>query len=223
MRRSTKHLLVSAVIIFGLITSTHATTIGFGSVTDPTGDNASGTPDITSASVTIDSAGTALFAITYASGTSLGAAAGSFALDTDKNPATGSPGVDTGNNDSALMGSDYALTMDGSSFSGKAIIYKYVSGSFSLVDTISVTYLGTTEEVLVPLSDLGGTSGAMNFVAESQTEISLGTYTGIGDYAPNLNLTPGTVTLYGAPEVSSTLTLLGCALLGLAALRRRLS
>jgi hypothetical protein len=220
MRSFRNYFLIAAGIGLGAMSSTYAGTIGFGSLSDPLGDAVGA--DIISASVTIDSSQTALFSMTYAPGTSLGDAAGTFNLDLDKNPLTGAPGVDTGHNDSALMGTDYVFTMDGTAFGGQASVYRFVGPGWASVGQFPVTYLGTTEQVTIPLSALGGDDGAMNFTGVSQQNLAPGTYTTIQDYIPDLHQTPGTITLREVPELSFTLPLFGFALMSLAGLRYRL-
>ena len=66
----------------------------------------------------------------------------------------------------------------------------------------------------------GGERGAVL----AQQQLSLGTFYGINDYATDVGLAPGTVTVSGeVPDTGSAWALLSFAVLGLAALRRRLS
>lgn len=218
-----KYLLVVGLMAAVLSPlSAYSAIIAYGSVTDPSGDSTNTSPDMVSGSVSIDSAGSAIFSVTYAADTSLDDASATFNLDIDKNPATGYPGVDTLNNNSALMGIEYIVRLFGSAFSMTGDLYGYSGGFWSLlVSGLPASYSGTTQEITIALSALGGIDGSMNFDVISQQQQTMSTFTGIGDYMPNLGAF-GTVTV-GAVTVPEPgiLALLGIGLLGFLPCRSR--
>lgn len=208
-----KATLLGASLLAAALSSplSHAATLACGNVSDPVGDFINGPPDLVSGSVCIDTEDNAVLSVTFADGTSLSDILAVFVLDTDQNPATGFPGVDAANNDSALIGSDFQVWIYGSAFQGAADVFDSL---VNLVGTVPVNYLGTTSTATVPLSMLGDDDGSMNFkiiTAQQLSESPLITTT-IRDYMPDLGIAPGAVSI---PE-PGTLALLGIGLFGLA-------
>ena len=89
-----------------------------GSIIDLTGDAVGmGAPDIVCAGAQADG-GNLVLRIGFGPGTFNPATTfAQFSLDTDQNIGTGAPGVDAGNNDSGLMGSDFIVNL-GSAYNG---------------------------------------------------------------------------------------------------------
>ncbi len=168
-----------------------------GSVTDPAGDATNDTrddpanPDLVSATVGSDGGNLNLSVRFVQSGFSSATSRGSFVLDTDENPATGFPGVDAANNDSALMGVEFLVNI-GANLGANAQVLKFVSppNNFTTVGTFPATVLSDGYDVSIPLSAFDNDDGRLTFKAETQSYLGPG-FTGILDYAPNLGLAPG--------------------------------
>lgn len=168
-----------------------------GSVTDPAGDATNVTsddpanPDLVSATVASDGANLN-FAIRFvASGFSATTSRGSFVLDTDENPATGFPGVDAANNDSALMGIEFLVNI-GADLGASAEVLKFIAppNSFSTVGSFPATVVSNGYDVSIPLTAFDDDDGRLTFKAETQSFLGPG-FTGILDYMPDLGLAPG--------------------------------
>lgn len=167
-----------------------------GSVSDPAGDATDDTrvspdPDLVSASVSSD--GTNLnLAVRFSPPTfNASLSRASFVIDVDENPATGFPGIDAANNDSALMGVEYLVNI-GANLGASAEVLQFVSlpNSFTNVGSFTATVLSDGYDVAIPLSTLGNDDGRLTFKVETQSFLGPG-FTGILDYMPNLGLAPG--------------------------------
>lgn len=169
-----------------------------GSVSDPSGDATNSTsddpanPDLVSASVSSDGTNLNLEVRFVAAGFDPNTSRGSFVLDIDENPATGFPGIDAANNDSALMGIEFLINIGGV-LGASADVLKFSSGnSFPNVGTFSATVLADGYTVSIPLSTLNNDDGRLTFKVETQSGLPPGTgHTGILDYMPDLGLAPG--------------------------------
>ena len=124
-----------------------------------------------------------------------------FQLDTDQNPATGYPGIDSGHSDAALMGTEFFVLIYGSNFQASASV---LSSSFANLGTFPVNYSGNSVQVRVPLATLGGDDGLMNFKATVAQELSTNTSTGISDYASNLGQPVGVVSATSSVAATRT-------------------
>jgi hypothetical protein len=177
-----------------------------GQVGDAAGDTGAATnPDLVFASVTTFNDNTVKLSVQFAPGTfNPQTTQAEFLLDTDQNTATGSPGVDSVGNDSAVMGSDYLVVLDSGFDNNQARIYKATGGlnQFAVLGTATVAVSATGMDVTFPLSMLvntvssntsgPATSGPWNFKVTDDSNIGTNAFTGALDYMPNLGLAPGT-------------------------------
>ncbi len=179
-----------------------------GTVTDPDDDavaseNDDPDPDLISASVT--SNGTDLhLSVRFKPGTfdqTLTGAA--FALDTDQDPATGTPGTTSGcETDAEELGVDFQLEMGADLGMGALLL------GFSGCNTISsnvmvpgaVAFVADGMDAVVPLAMLGGDDGLLNFKVLMFEQIGgPGFSSGILDTMPDTGLPAGTSALDGGP------------------------
>lgn len=170
-----------------------------GRLIDQVGDataNSFGTPDVVSSAVALSSVG-AVFRVRFAPGTFDPALTHvTFSLDTDRNVQTGSPGVDAGGNDGALMGTD-AIVEIGSFYNGAHV--KLATGGPNAYgpsvagSPFAATYVTDGVDVTIPLSALGERDGLLSFKATSSTRLgaTASGFTGVQDYVSNLGLAPG--------------------------------
>jgi hypothetical protein len=168
------------------------------SVSDLSSDVEPSSPDLISASLTSVPGGAAVtLSVRFATGTfNSETAQAIFNLDTDRNPFTGWPGVDSGNNDSGIMGTDYKVELGPDCRNGKAQILKYNSTTSQwdeLPDQPGVTISpdGDGMDVTIPLSALGDPT-AINFKVSSDAMLlPCDSFSGVLDYLPDLGLSPG--------------------------------
>jgi hypothetical protein len=171
-----------------------------GAITDPAGDAVprvppTPSPDLVAATIDV-TGGNLAVTLTFAPGTlSQTQILASLLLDTDENPRTGSPGVDSDGNDASLIGVDYLIQAVTPRASAQAIVRRALGpNQFTTAGTASVTFPGADQlRVVVPLSLLGGDEGRVRFAATSSQWLTDTTTTGIADYMPNLGQAPGTV------------------------------
>lgn len=171
-----------------------------GSVSDPSGDatvsTISPSPDLVSASIEVDG-GNATLRVRFAEGTfSTTRTRAGFHLDIDQNPATGSPGVDAGTNDDGIIGEDFLVNIGSAALDGQAdIVQFFTGGGFTRKRFGTVTVVTNGLDVTIPLAELGGDEGRMNFKVTVQSLLDLeGTgFTGIVDYMADVGLPPTTV------------------------------
>ena len=174
-----------------------ATVFYFGRVTDPAGDAlpyADVPPDLVSATITV-AGGNVDFSVRFAPGafdpdrTSI-----TLNLDTDQDPATGSPGVDAGGSDAGIFGADYIVALGGAYYAGQALLMKYAGppgNLFSAVGTFPVSFVQDGMDVGFPLSAIGSDDGLLNFKVTGEFQITDVGFTGVLDYMPNLGLAAG--------------------------------
>ena len=121
-----------------------------------------------------------------------------FVLDTDRDPHTGSPGVDaSGENDPDIMSMDYIVEIDGTQ--ARVLRYTGTLNHFTLAGTAPVTVAPNGLDTAIPLSLLGNNDGQMNFKVVTFSQIS-GGFTGVLDYMPNVGLAPGMLQLPAPPS-----------------------
>jgi hypothetical protein len=172
-----------------------------GTVTDAAGDalprpGVTVTPDLVGATIEV-SGGNLTLMVTLAPGTlSQTQTLVGVTLDTDENPATGSPGIDSASTDAALMGTDYVINAVAPRNSAQALVLRATGNSYQFVTvgTAPVTFPSTDQlRVTVPLSLLGNDDGRMKFKVVCSQYLTDTTLTGITDFVPDLGQFPGIV------------------------------
>jgi hypothetical protein len=170
-----------------------------GTVSDPAGDATSNVvpiaPDLVGATIQV-AGGNLTLTISFAPGTySQTQTLWSATLDTDENPATGSPGVDSGGGDAALLGADYVVYGVAPRGSTQAFVLRATGpNQFVNVGSVPVTFPAADQaRVVVPLSMLGNDDGRLKFKIVCSQYLTDTTSTGITDYMPDLGLPPGVV------------------------------
>lgn len=152
-------------------------------------------PDLVGATVEV-SDGTLTLTVTLAPGTlSRTETLISVSLDTDENTNTGSPGIDSGFGDAALMGTDYVINAVAPRSSAQAVILKATGVyQFATAGTAAAQFPAADQlRVTVPLTLIGSDDGRLKFKVVCSQYLSDTTTTGITDYMPDLGLFPGVV------------------------------
>ena len=164
-------------------------------------------PELVSATLTVNQ-GNLNISVRYAAGTfNATTTEVQVVVDIDENPATGSPGVDSGcANDAASMGLDYIINTGGEYDDDNVYVYPHAGGSAcnswgprSNVGTSTVVFAGEFAvgvDMVVPLSALGGDTGRLKFKVVTATSISdvCGSCsTSVQDYMPDVGLAPGQI------------------------------
>lgn len=184
------------------VTITVVPTTGDGVVTDPAGDVAAGAPDLTRATVLFVN-GDALLSVRFRPGTfDVNTTLVQFVFDTDQNPATGSPGVDSGcQNDRATMGTDRFVEFGVPSYHGTRASVSRAAGTtcnqYVFVQNVNGAVVNYPDgiDVRIPQS-LVDDDGRVNFKVVTATLVNQGPpagFTGIQDYMPDVGLAPGVV------------------------------
>ncbi len=155
---------LTATVTF-TISITNPVPVFFGQATDPLGDAIGGgtNPDLVWGSVTTFNNGSVKLAVRYAAGTfNSSTTEAQFLLDTDQNPATGSPGSNAGCiSDASSLGTDYLVVMQSGFGNNQARISKATGGcnAFVQLGTAPVTIFTDGMDVTFPLSLLTNTAG----------------------------------------------------------------
>ena len=149
--------------------------------------------------------------------TSFTEASPTFVIDADQNPATGFAGITDTHLDAALIGAEYVLTINASSFQANASLLGVSGGIFSL-GTFAVSYTGPIMLTSLNLTSLGGDDGLMNFKVLAQRQISAASWTAIQDFMSELGQPVGVVV--AVPE-ANIWAIVGLGLLSLLAVRGR--
>jgi uncharacterized delta-60 repeat protein len=171
----------------------------YGQVTDLAGDSTPvpnvTSPDLISATGTVIG-GDLVLKVQFTPGTFDSATScAQFNLDTDGNPSTGHPGVDSGGSDSLLMGTDFLVEMHPFENPPRAKVWKY-SGTpnyFYDVGSCNLTIQTNGMGAAIPLSLLDHDDGRLNFKVTSSASLGGGGYTGVLDYMSNLTVPPGKI------------------------------
>ena len=155
-----------------------------GLTTDPTGDVASGEPDLVTGTASV-SGGNLTLSVRFAQGTfSSQTTLAQFLLDTDANPSTGTPGSDAGGiNDAGIIGWEFLVEM-GSDFHGTEATIR--RSDFQSAGTAVVSFVSNGMDVTIPLSVLGGDDGQLTFKVVTFSQLTPTTFTGVLDYMPNV-------------------------------------
>ena len=171
----------------------------FAQLTDPLGDSGAGNPDLVWASVAVNLDGSVDLKVRFASGTfNPATSSAQFLLDTDQNPSTGSPGVDSVcTNDAALIGDDYFVQLGSQFGTNMAQIFAATGGcnNFTELGTVPITLVQDGMDATFPLSMLnqpatGGTSGPATGGPWNVKVVSFTNGGGPTDYMPNLGVAP---------------------------------
>jgi hypothetical protein len=202
MRASAAVLLILAASGCGSASTPAAPSVPAltGTVTDAAGDalprpGVAVTPDLIGATIEV-SGGNLTLTVTLAPGTlSQTQTLISAALDTDENPGTGSPGIDSAGSDAALIGTDYVINAVAPRNSAQALILRATGNyQFATAGTASVSFPSANQvRVIVPLSLLGNDDGRMKFKVACSQYLTDTTVTGITDFMPDVGLPSGVV------------------------------
>jgi len=165
MKRVTVFALALGLILSALAHPTIAGTTYYGAATDPLGDGDHGfgiEAELIFASVLADGANlqvTARFATFDADDMAI------FVLDTDQNPATGSPGVDASDSDADRIGAEYNLYLwpDQPTDNEVRLWQMDFDGFVAEAGVYPAVYLPDGIQATIPLSDLGGEDGLLSF------------------------------------------------------------
>jgi len=166
-----------------------------GQLSDPAGDaTASGqafSPDLVSSDV-IRTSTALVFQVRFAPGTfNAPNTLAQLLLDTDRSPATGHPGVNSGCvADAAIIGSEFLIDVQGSA--GTVKPYAGTCNVFTNGPAVGVVTVADGYDITVPLAAIGNDDGVLNFKVTVAYQISANGYTGVLDYMSNVGLSAGT-------------------------------
>ena len=176
-----------------------------GAVQDATGDAVLGggpapAPDLVSATLTVNQ-GNLNISVRYAPGTfNVTSTKLGLSIDIDENPATGSPGVDSGcSNDATSMGTDFIINTGGVLDGGNVFVYPHAGGCNNWGPRSNVgtrTLVTDGVDLVVPLSALGNDSGRLKFKVVAATSIPdtcPTCSTSVQDYMTDIGQPPGQV------------------------------
>lgn len=176
--------------------------------------------DLASATVRVDADQQIWLSVSFGPSSTLSTASATFNFDLDRNPATGVAGINSVGVDAALIGVDYAVRIQASSFEANASVLAFAAdGSYlGIVATWAASYVGNVFSTSGSLADLGGDDGLMNFKLTSARQTGFGTSTGALDFMSDPGLPVGSVSAVPEPGAWA---LFGAGALLLAGLKRR--
>ena len=176
-----------------------------GGMVDPVGDatpfpSVQVSPDLVA--VTVGTDGMSLIVeVRFAPGTFNATTLTQVNLDIDQNPDTGSPGVDSEQNDSDLMGVEFIINIGGNrlvlgtDIFVPAVVLQFAGQphSFTPMGNVQAEVLAQGYRVSVPLTLLHNVDGRIHFKVTTFALLdpSIPSFTSILDYMPNLGLPPG--------------------------------
>ena len=169
------------------------------SASDPAGDAGANaivfpSPDLRSIQASV-SGTTLTFDVRYHDGTFFPVeTSAEITLDTDQDPSTGSPGIDSNDNDADLIGGDYLVVIE----DGEVRIRRFDGCCFTLIATVASSRLSNGFRTSFPLSLLGDDDGLFNFKATTSTYRD-NSFSPILDYIPDLGKPPAI--MVGEPAV----------------------
>src|SRR5713226_8888970 len=164
---------IIAGVLLGLVAcggSTAPSMTLTGTVTDLAGDavarpGALVSPDLVAAAIEV-SGGALTLTVSLAPGTlTQTQTLISASLDTDENPNTGSPGIDSGGGDATLIGADYVINAVAARNAAQARILR-ATGAYQFVTAGSASVSFPSADLLrvtVPLTLLGNDDGRLKF------------------------------------------------------------
>jgi len=167
-----------------------------GGLTDAAADSGGG-PDLISAEA-INTGINLIVRVRFTSGTfSAANTLAQLSLDTDRNPATGHPGVNAGCvTDAGIIGAEYLVDIQNTT--AKINHYNGTCNQFTLTSTIAATPTSNGYDVTIPLASLGGDDGVVNFKFTTSTQTAPGAYTGVQDTMSDPGLPPGNTVIGGS-------------------------
>ena len=176
-----------------------------GGMGDPVGDatpfpSVQVSPDLVAVTVSTDGM-SLIVEVRFAPGTFNATTLTQVNLDIDQNPDTGSPGVDSEQNDSDLMGVEFIVNIGGNrlvlgtDIFVPAVVLQFAGQphSFTPMGKVQAEVLAQGYRVSVPLTLLHNVDGRIHFKVTTFALLdpSIPSFSSILDYMPNLGLPPG--------------------------------
>ena len=171
---------------------------------DPSGDMHRDGADLVSATIRVVGGDSLFFGLTWAPGGFIpDTSRASFKLDTDHNPLTGTPGINsTGTVDTDLIGSEFILAIRADGHATNVELWKpdglAPSGVYSwrtVPSNPNWEFVEDGVEVTLPLSDFGSTEdGLMDFKVTTSRKVEGTGYSGWLDVVPDVGLPPAQMT-----------------------------
>lgn len=170
--------------------------IASGSLTDKSGDSKG--EDLISATVTVDDQSMVTFEVRFTKSSFVpGQSNAGFCLDLDKNTKTGFGGVNSGNDDSRLIGVDAMINLPNySSNHARTTLWDKQGKDLTYGKTkYPITTFDDGYSMTIPIADLGATASTMNFKVTGSRALSDHSSSGVFDYMSEIGAPVGTVAL----------------------------